>query len=93
MNKIIVVGGGTAGLSAAQAARETDAEARIHLVCGEKILPYYRPRICELFSGLPADKLTVRNYQWFTDNNIEVINALTILITDRIYVARIINCN
>jgi len=78
MNKLIMVGGGTAGLSAAQAAREVDPEARIHLVCGEKILPYYRPRICELFSGLTADKLTVRNYQWFMDNNIEVINARAI---------------
>lgn len=75
MNKLIMIGGGTAGLSAAQAAREADPEARIHLVCGEKILPYYRPRICELFSGLSTEKLTVRNYQWFTDNNIEVINA------------------
>jgi nitrite reductase (NADH) large subunit len=75
VNKLIVVGGGTAGLSAAQAARETDPAARIHLVCSEKILPYYRPRICELFSGLSADKLTVRNYQWFVDNKIEVINV------------------
>ncbi|MCL1905446.1 MAG: FAD-dependent oxidoreductase [Clostridiales bacterium] len=75
MNKIIVIGGGIAGLSAAQAARETDPQARVHLVCGEKILPYYRPRICELFSGLEKDKLTVRNYQWFMDNSIEVINS------------------
>ena len=78
VNKLIMVGGGTAGLSAAQAAREADPKARIHLVCGEKILPYYRPRICELFSGLSPDKLTVRNYQWFTDNSIEVINGRVI---------------
>ncbi|MCL2496308.1 MAG: FAD-dependent oxidoreductase [Clostridiales bacterium] len=75
MQKIMVIGGGTAGLSAAQAARETDAQARIHLACGEKRLPYYRPRICELLAGLETDKLTVRNYQWFTDNSIEVING------------------
>ena len=78
MNKIIVVGGGISGLSAAQAAREADPEARIHLICGEKCLPYYRMRICELFSGLSSDKLTVRNYQWFVDNHIEVVNGRAI---------------
>ncbi|MCL1974920.1 MAG: FAD-dependent oxidoreductase [Firmicutes bacterium] len=75
MNKIIIVGGGAAGLFAAQAARETDAMSTIYLVCGEKILPYYRPRICEVFSGLDRNKLTVHNYQWFIENNIEIING------------------
>lgn len=72
-NKIVIIGGGIAGLSAAQAARETDAAARIHLVCGEERLPYYRPRICEIFAGLDPAKLTVRSHQWFIDNRIEVV--------------------
>lgn len=74
--KIIVIGGGIAGLSAAQAAREADAEARIHLICGEKRLPYYRTRICEIFAGLDPDKLIVRNHQWFVETDIQVVNAL-----------------
>ena len=73
MKRIIIIGGGIAGLSAAQAARETDPEARIHLICEEKTLPYYRLRICELFSGADAAKLAVHNHQWFTSNNIEVL--------------------
>ncbi len=75
MNKIIVIGGGIAGLSAAQAAREQDASARVHLICGEEVLPYYRTRIYELLSATPLEKLYVRNFQWFTDKNIEVING------------------
>lgn len=71
--KIVVIGGGIAGLSAAQAARETDAAASIHLICGEERLPYYRPRICEIFAGLDPAKLTVRSRQWFIDNRIEVL--------------------
>ncbi|MCL1816370.1 MAG: FAD-dependent oxidoreductase [Clostridiales bacterium] len=74
MKNIIIVGGGIAGLSAAQAAREADSQATIHLVNAEKLLPYYRPRICELFSGLDPEKLTVRPKQWFADNSIELIN-------------------
>ncbi len=75
MEKIIVIGGGIAALSAAQAAREVSETARIHLICAEKRLPYYRLRICELFSGLSEQKLIMRNNQWFIDNNIEMVCA------------------
>ena len=71
--KIIIIGGGIAGLSAAQAAREANPAAQIHLICAEKTLPYYRTRICELLSEADPEKLTVRNAQWFIDNSIEVV--------------------
>ena len=71
--KIVIIGGGIAGLSAAQAARETDPEAVIYLSCGEGRLPYYRPRICELFSGGDVSKLAVHNEQWFASNQIETL--------------------
>jgi len=73
--KIIIIGGGIAGLSAAQAARETAPHARIHLICGEKRLPYYRSRICELFSGQDESKLLLRNTRWFMDADIHVVYA------------------
>ena len=71
--RIVVVGGGIAGLSAAQAARETDPQARIYLVCGEGCLPYYRLRIFERFSGMPEQKLYVRQVPWYIDQGIEVV--------------------
>jgi NAD(P)H-nitrite reductase large subunit len=71
--KIIIIGGGIAGLSAAQASREVDAQAKITLLCGEGRLPYYRTRICEVFSGTDPEKLTVRNEQWFIDEHIELL--------------------
>ena len=55
---------------------KANSEARIHLICGEKRLPYYRPRICEIFSGLDPEKLLVRNHQWFIDMDIEVVNGM-----------------
>lgn len=70
---IVIIGGGVAGLSAAQAAREQDPAASIHLCCGEGRLPYYRTRICELFSGGDVAKLTVRNEQWFAENRIDLV--------------------
>ncbi|NLO48497.1 MAG: NAD(P)/FAD-dependent oxidoreductase [Clostridiales bacterium] len=73
--KIVIIGGGIAGLSAAQGVREITKTADIKLICAENRLPYYRPRICEVFSGLDPDKLVVKNAQWFTDNAIETVFA------------------
>ncbi len=70
--KLLIIGGGVAGLSAAQAAREANSEIEIRLVCGEKRPPYYRPRICEIFTGLDAERLLVRNQQWFSEMKIEL---------------------
>ncbi|MEG1536652.1 MAG: FAD-dependent oxidoreductase [Clostridiales bacterium] len=81
--KIVIIGGGIAGLSAAQAAREQDAVARIHLICGEDVLPYYRTRIYELLAEVPLSKLFVRNFQWFTDKEIEVVNGRVVAIDDQ----------
>jgi nitrite reductase (NADH) large subunit len=71
--KIVIVGGGIAGLSAAQGAREISKSADIKLICAENRLPYYRPRICEVFSGLDPEKLVVKNEQWFSDNAIDTV--------------------
>jgi len=73
--RIVIIGGGIAGLSAAQAARQTDAEARIFLICAEAELPYYRTRIPELMNGVDPEKLLLRSYQWYIDNNIQVVKA------------------
>jgi len=71
--RIVIVGGGIAGLSAAQAARETNQAAQITMVLQEQHLPYYRTRICEVLSGLDAEKLAVRPQEWFEERNIELV--------------------
>ncbi|MEG1500907.1 MAG: FAD-dependent oxidoreductase, partial [Clostridiales bacterium] len=71
--KIIIIGGGGAGLAAAQAARENAPQSSICLICGENRLPYYRLRICEVLSGLTAEKLTVRSQDWLQEKNIQII--------------------
>lgn len=71
--KIIIAGGGIAGLSAAQGAREISSDADIKLICAENRLTYYRPRICEIFSGLDPDKLLVKNEQWYKESSIDTL--------------------
>ncbi len=75
-NTIIVVGGGIAGLSAAQAARKQDGEARILLYHAERYLPYYRPRVPQLIIGeADPDKIAVKTEQFYWDQNIELIQS------------------
>ncbi|MBR6376504.1 MAG: NAD(P)/FAD-dependent oxidoreductase [Oscillospiraceae bacterium] len=81
--RIVIIGGGIAGLSAAQAARQTDPAARVSLVCGEAELPYYRTRIPELINGADPEKLSLRSHQWYIDNDIQVVRTrATAIVSD-----------
>ena len=59
-NTIIVVGGGIAGLSAAQAARKQDGEARILLYHAERYLDVYKRQVYGL--GLAAAHRCVQHF-------------------------------
>ncbi len=69
--KIVIIGGGPAGLAAATAARAADPEAEITMFSSDSRLPYYRLRLCE-YVGREIDyaKLTIRPEPWFADNHI-----------------------
>ncbi|HOK42612.1 MAG TPA: FAD-dependent oxidoreductase, partial [Thermoclostridium caenicola] len=71
--RVLIVGSGAAGLSAAKAARAQDPEAEITLFGAEDRLPYYRLRLCE-YIGKSADpgELEVSNREWFEKNRIRV---------------------
>ncbi|MGI5891834.1 MAG: rubredoxin [Bacillota bacterium] len=71
--RIIIIGGAAAAFSAAQAARATDPQARITLIAEEGRLPYFRPRICQVFSGEDPQNLLIRSAAWFQEQAIEII--------------------
>ena len=50
--KIVIAGGGIAGLSAAQGARETAPDAVIKLICAEKDIPITDPEFAKYSPGL-----------------------------------------
>lgn len=73
VKQILIIGGGTAGLSAAKAARAQDPEADIILIGGEKRLPYYRLRLCDYIGkSVSFDELEISNQSWFEKNRIQV---------------------
>ncbi len=70
---IVIIGGGIAGLSAAEAARSTSAQARIVLLTREAELPYYRLNLTRYLAGeIAPDELPVHPGIWYQEKNIEV---------------------
>lgn len=71
--QILIVGAGSAGLSAAKAARAQDPDADIIMFGLENRLPYYRLRLCEYIGkDENFDELEISSDEWFKNNRIRV---------------------
>ncbi len=72
--KIVIIGAGIAGITAAEAARKQDADASISVISRELYLPYYRLRICEIIDN-PAitNSLSLHPAAWYSDRRIDVM--------------------
>ncbi|MGI6453678.1 MAG: FAD-dependent oxidoreductase [Syntrophomonadaceae bacterium] len=72
-DKFVIVGGGIAALSAAQAIRKRNRTAAILMLSEEEYKPYYRPALSDLLSeDLPDDRLYVFNSAWYEENRVEL---------------------
>lgn len=81
MNKrYIIVGAGIAGLSAAQAIREADADGTIDIFTAENNLPYSRPMLTKapFMAFDPADWI-IHAQDWFDENNINLHKGVAVL--------------
>ncbi|MGI6435226.1 MAG: FAD-dependent oxidoreductase [Syntrophomonadaceae bacterium] len=75
----VVVGGGIAALSAAEAIRCRNNTARITMVSDEAALPYYRPALSDyLGEELAEEKFYVKRPSWYDEQRIEVIIATSV---------------
>ena len=74
--KIVIVGAGIAGISAAESARKTNPEAEITLISKESQLPYYRLNLTRYLAGeIDENQLPIHPESWFQDNSIEFIKG------------------
>ncbi|MDD5285606.1 MAG: FAD-dependent oxidoreductase [Desulfuromonadaceae bacterium] len=79
--RIVVLGGGIAGLTAATEARRQSPHASIRLVSRERSLPYYRLNLTRFLAGDIAEKeLQIQSQQWFDEQSINCISAEATLI-------------
>ncbi|GAV22161.1 NAD(P)/FAD-dependent oxidoreductase [Carboxydothermus pertinax] len=72
--KIVIIGGGIAGVSAATAAREVSDAAEVTLISEENYYPYYRLKLSEYLSGeLDEESLLLHPPSWYEERKIKVI--------------------
>jgi len=72
--KIIIAGGGIAGIAAVEAIREYSNDAEILLISKEKHLPYYRLNLTRwLADEIGEDALPIHQESWYEENRIKLV--------------------
>ena len=76
--RIVVVGGGIAGVSAAEAARQAAPAAELTLLSAEPELPYWRLNLTRLLDGeLQEDALPLHPVDWYVQQRIRLLSGVT----------------
>lgn len=76
IQRIVVLGGGIAGLTAATEARRQSPHSAITLVSREQSLPYYRLNLTRFLAGdIAEEALQMQSHQWFEEQAIECLFA------------------
>ncbi|MHB1485716.1 MAG: NAD(P)/FAD-dependent oxidoreductase [Saccharofermentanales bacterium] len=74
MEKILIIGSGIAGLSAAKAAIRQNPEAAVTMITQEKYPPYYRIRLCELIGNETSfENYFINPVSWYEENKISLV--------------------
>jgi nitrite reductase (NADH) large subunit len=74
--RLVVIGGGIAAVSAADAARRASIEAQITMISRERELPYYRLNLTRYLAGEIGDgELTIHPSTWYAEQKIEVLTG------------------
>jgi nitrite reductase (NADH) large subunit len=72
--KILIIGNGIAGVSAAEAIRKNDKTSSITILNSERYYHYSRPRVIEFLSGrIPLEKITIKDVDFYEKNNIRLV--------------------
>ncbi len=72
--RIVIIGGGIAGLAAAEEIRRNSAEAEITVLSSECRLPYYRLNLTRYLSGdIDGDSLEIYSGDWYQENRIKMV--------------------
>ena len=74
MDSVVIVGGGLAGATAAEALRDEGFDGNIQIIGAEQHLPYLRPPLSkEYFTGkAERDTIFVHPAAWYAERNIDV---------------------
>jgi nitrite reductase (NADH) large subunit len=77
-SKIVIVGAGVAGVSAAEAARKASPQSEVVLISNEAHQPYYRMNLTRYLAGeLGGDQLDLHPEGWYAENGIQLLCETT----------------
>jgi nitrite reductase (NADH) large subunit len=77
--RVLIVGGGAAGVAAAEALRETSAGSTVTILSGEPNLPYYRLNLTRYLAGeVSRDDLPLHPASWYAERRIELRRGVTV---------------
>ena len=84
-DRIVIVGGGPAGLSVARAYREMRGRGRVVLLTAEPYSPYSRPPLTKeyLRGEIPRDELPIESPHWYEENGVELRTTTLVVKLDR----------
>ncbi len=69
----MILGGGIAAVSAAEAIRMRNSECGICILTDEEYLPYNRPMLTKGMGGKIPENILIHEQKWYDDNNICVL--------------------
>ena len=74
IKRYIIIGGGIAGVSAAEAIHSSQPDADITIISEEPNLPYFRMSLTRYLAGeVEREKLTLHDQEWYQQNHIAVL--------------------
>lgn len=78
--RLVMIGAGIAGVSAAEAARAHAHDAEITLVCGEATIPYYRLNLTRLLAGeIDRGTLPIYPESWYAEQRINLLRETRVV--------------
>jgi nitrite reductase (NADH) large subunit len=78
VRRLVVLGGGIAGVAAAEAARQVAPAAEITLLSGEPERPYWRLNLTRLLDGeIQEDALPLHPASWYEQQRIRLLTGVT----------------
>jgi nitrite reductase (NADH) large subunit len=81
VRRLVIVGAGIAGVTAAENARSSSPEVGIQLVSSEPGLPYYRLNLTRLLAGEVGEQsMAIHDRLWYSEANIELVQGQVLTI-------------
>jgi nitrite reductase (NADH) large subunit len=77
--RVLIIGTGIAGISAAESIRKVSSSAPVQLVSMDKKIPYYRLNLTRYLAGeIDSDALPIHPESWYEENGIDLIRGIEV---------------